>query len=127
MKQAGYDSIDLKIHLADTAFEGCVDAGTLYAETARPAGINIEVVRTTTGEVLSGQLNGRPIETGIASGGNLDDVALPESGDSDEYTEYQTVSDDESDWRAQVLDHHRQTRHACPGLMLALLLFYVTG
>ena len=45
LKQAGHDSIDLKIYLADTAFEGCVDAGTLYAETARPAGINIEVVR----------------------------------------------------------------------------------
>ena len=70
-----------------------------YCDVIRTQGptatINIEVVRTTTGEVLSGQLNGRPIETGIASGGNLDDVALPESGDSDEYTEYQTVSDDE--------------------------------
>ena len=45
LKKAGYDTIDLKLHLADTAFEGAVDAGQLYAETARPAGINIEVVR----------------------------------------------------------------------------------
>jgi peptide/nickel transport system substrate-binding protein len=45
LKQAGYDSIDLKLHLADTAFEAAVDAGSLYAETARPSGINIEVVR----------------------------------------------------------------------------------
>jgi peptide/nickel transport system substrate-binding protein len=45
LKNAGYDSIDLKLHLADTAFEAAVDAGSLYAETARPAGINIEVVR----------------------------------------------------------------------------------
>ncbi len=45
LKQAGYDSIDLQLHLADTAFESAVDAGSLYAETARPAGINLEVVR----------------------------------------------------------------------------------
>jgi peptide/nickel transport system substrate-binding protein len=45
LKKAGYDSIDLQIHLANTAFEGAVDAGQLYAETARPAGINIQVVR----------------------------------------------------------------------------------
>ncbi len=45
LKQAGYDSIDLQLHLADTAFEGAVDGGQLYAESARPAGINIEVVR----------------------------------------------------------------------------------
>ena len=45
LKKAGYDSIDLKFHAAATAFEGAVDAGLLYAERARPAGINIEVVR----------------------------------------------------------------------------------
>ena len=45
MKKAGLDSIDLTFHASATAFEGAVDAGTLYAETARPAGINIEVIR----------------------------------------------------------------------------------
>jgi peptide/nickel transport system substrate-binding protein len=45
LKKAGYDSIDLTLHLADTAFEGAVDAGSLYAESARPSGINIEVSR----------------------------------------------------------------------------------
>ena len=45
LKKAGYDSIDLKLHMADTAFESAVDAGTLYAEKARPAGINLEIVR----------------------------------------------------------------------------------
>ena len=45
LKKAGHDSIDLKLHMADTAFEGAVDAGTLYAEKARPAGINLEIVR----------------------------------------------------------------------------------
>jgi len=45
LKKAGYDSIDLKLHMADTAFEGAVDGGTLYAERAKPAGINLEIVR----------------------------------------------------------------------------------
>ena len=45
LKKAGHDSIDLKLHLAATAFEGAVDAGTLYSEKAKAAGINIEVVR----------------------------------------------------------------------------------
>ncbi len=45
LKKAGHDSIDLTLHMADTAFEGAVDAGTLYAEKARPAGINLKIVR----------------------------------------------------------------------------------
>jgi len=45
MKKAGLDSINLQLHMASTAFEGAVDAGSLYAEKAKAAGINIEVVR----------------------------------------------------------------------------------
>ena len=45
LKKAGYDSIDLKLHVSDTAFEGAVDASSLYSERAKVAGINIEVVR----------------------------------------------------------------------------------
>ena len=45
LKKAGMENVSLKIHLADTAFEGAVDAGQLYAESAKKAGINIEVVR----------------------------------------------------------------------------------
>ncbi len=45
LKKAGYDSIDLTLHMGDTAFDGAVDAGTLYAEKARPAGINLKIVR----------------------------------------------------------------------------------
>ena len=40
LKKAGHDSIDLTLHAAATAFEGAVDACILYAEKARPAGIN---------------------------------------------------------------------------------------
>ncbi len=45
LKQAGMENLSLQIHLADTAFEGAVDAGQLYAESAKAAGINLEVVR----------------------------------------------------------------------------------
>ncbi len=37
--------LSVKLHLAATAFEGAVDAGQLYAESAKKAGINIEIVR----------------------------------------------------------------------------------
>ncbi|MCZ6770595.1 MAG: ABC transporter substrate-binding protein [Proteobacteria bacterium] len=45
LKKAGHDSIDIKLHMADTAFEGAVDAGSLYQEAAKVSGINLEIVR----------------------------------------------------------------------------------
>lgn len=45
LKQAGYDSLDLQLSLADSAFEGAVDAGALFVESAKPAGINLKIVR----------------------------------------------------------------------------------
>ena len=45
LKQAGMENLSIQIHLADTAFEGAVDAGQLYAEAAKAAGINLDVVR----------------------------------------------------------------------------------
>jgi peptide/nickel transport system substrate-binding protein len=45
LKKAGYDSLDVQFHAAETGFGGSVDAGQMMAETARPAGINVEVVR----------------------------------------------------------------------------------
>ncbi|MGI9433817.1 MAG: ABC transporter substrate-binding protein [Geminicoccaceae bacterium] len=45
LKEAGMDNLSLQLHLADTAFEGALDAGQLYAEAAKAAGIDIEVVR----------------------------------------------------------------------------------
>ncbi|MEQ9260106.1 MAG: ABC transporter substrate-binding protein [Roseovarius sp.] len=45
LKQAGLDSLDIALHVADAAFSGAVDAGVLYAEQAREAGINITVKR----------------------------------------------------------------------------------
>ncbi len=45
LKKAGLDRLKVKFHAAATAFEGAVDAGSLYAETAKAAGIDIEIVR----------------------------------------------------------------------------------
>ena len=45
IKKAAMDGVELKLHMAATAFEGATDAGQLYQETAKAAGINIEVVR----------------------------------------------------------------------------------
>lgn len=45
LKKAGMDQAAFKLHCADAAFEGALDAGVLYQEQASGAGINIEVVR----------------------------------------------------------------------------------
>lgn len=45
LAQAGVESLDVDLHLADAAFAGAIDAGVLFAESAAAAGININVVR----------------------------------------------------------------------------------
>ncbi len=46
MKKAGVTEINAQLHAADAAFAGAIDGAVLFSETARPAGINIEAVRT---------------------------------------------------------------------------------
>ncbi len=45
LKKAGLDSLKVQLSLADTAFEGAIDTGALFAESAKACGIEIEVVR----------------------------------------------------------------------------------
>lgn len=45
LKKAGAEGITVKLHTADSVFSGAVDMCVLYAEHAKAAGINIEVVR----------------------------------------------------------------------------------
>lgn len=45
LKQAGHDSLAVNLSAAEAAFSGAVDAAVLYKEQARPAGIDITVVR----------------------------------------------------------------------------------
>ena len=45
LQQAGLSSLSVQLSAADAAFAGSVDAASLYAESAKAAGIEIEVVR----------------------------------------------------------------------------------
>jgi peptide/nickel transport system substrate-binding protein len=45
LKQAGMTNLRVPLSVADVAFQGAVDAGTLYREHAAKAGIEIDVVR----------------------------------------------------------------------------------
>lgn len=45
LKRAGHDSLKVQLSAADAAFAGSVDAAVLYSESAKAAGIEIEVVR----------------------------------------------------------------------------------
>jgi peptide/nickel transport system substrate-binding protein len=45
LAEAGLDSLEVDIHLADAAFAGAMDAGVLFTESAAAAGITVNVVR----------------------------------------------------------------------------------
>jgi peptide/nickel transport system substrate-binding protein len=45
LKKAGMEGIKLDISMADSAFDGAVDAGQIYKETAKAAGIELNVIR----------------------------------------------------------------------------------
>lgn len=44
-KKAGMSNLKVSFHVADTAFEGAVDAAQLFAESAKASGITIDIVR----------------------------------------------------------------------------------
>ena len=45
LKKAGLSKLQIQFHAADTGFGGAVDAGQLMRDTAKAAGVDIEVVR----------------------------------------------------------------------------------
>ena len=45
LKEAGMSGLSVELSTANTAFDGAIDAAVLYAEHAKAAGININVVR----------------------------------------------------------------------------------
>ena len=45
LKEAGLDSVDVELAVADAAFPGAVDAGILFQNSAKEAGINVNVAR----------------------------------------------------------------------------------
>ena len=60
LKQAGMDSLSVDLSVADAAFAGAVDAGVLYAETARAAGIDLNIVREPNDGYWSNVWNKKP-------------------------------------------------------------------
>ena len=66
LREAGMESLDVEINLADAAFAGALDAGVLFAESAAAAGINLTVVRepTTVTGPTSGCRSPSPAPTG---------------------------------------------------------------
>ena len=90
LKQAGMDSLAVDLSVADAAFAGAVDAGALFAESAKAAGINLNIVREPNDGYWSNVWNskpftacywgGRPVEdqmfsTAYASGAAWNDTA----------------------------------------------------
>src|SRR6056297_981622 len=53
LKEAGLDSLDVTLHTSEAAFSGAVDAGVLFQTSAKPAGINVNVVREPKDGYLS--------------------------------------------------------------------------
>jgi peptide/nickel transport system substrate-binding protein len=45
LKKAGLSSLKVDLNIGDTAFNGAVDAAVLFQQTAKPAGIDINVIR----------------------------------------------------------------------------------
>ena len=45
LQKAGLSKLSVQFHAADTGFPGAVDAGALMRESAKAAGIDIEVIR----------------------------------------------------------------------------------
>lgn len=73
LKKAGHDSISLKLHMSNTAFEGAVDAGTLYRESAKVSGIDIEIVREPNDGYWSNVWMKKPWVAGYWSGRSTED------------------------------------------------------
>ena len=60
LKQAGMDSLTVDLSVADAAFPGAVDAGALFAESAKVAGIALNIVREPNDGYWSNVWNKKP-------------------------------------------------------------------
>ena len=60
LNQAGMDSLSVDLSVADAAFPGAVDAGALFAESAKAAGINLKLVREPNDGYWSNVWNKKP-------------------------------------------------------------------
>jgi peptide/nickel transport system substrate-binding protein len=74
LKQAGLDSLSVKLHAADAAFPKAVDAAVLFNESAAKAGIEIKVVREPNDGYWSNVWLKKPFVTCFWSGRPTEDL-----------------------------------------------------
>jgi peptide/nickel transport system substrate-binding protein len=94
LKEAGLDSLDVTLSVADAAFAGAVDAGVLYQSAAEGCGINIKVNRVPNDGYWSdvwlkhpwcaSYWGGRPVEDAMLSTCYSEGAAWNESNWSNE-------------------------------------------
>lgn len=85
LKKAGYENLSLKLHTSDGAWAGAIDAAVLIKETAKAAGIDIEVVREPADGYWSNVWNKRPWSVAYWGGRPTEDAmfsAAYEAGSS---------------------------------------------
>lgn len=108
LKQAGLDSLDLDVSASSAAYGGAVDAALLLKESAKAAGININVVRESVDGFWSEVYMNKPIFTNYWGGytrasemlatGYLPDAAWNESQfKSEEFVKILTEANAELD------------------------------
>lgn len=60
LKKAGFDSLTVDFHASDAPFSGGIDAAALYREAAKPAGIDVNIVREPNDGYWSNVWNKKP-------------------------------------------------------------------
>lgn len=74
IEQAGIDRLSVSIHAADAAFNGAVDAGLLFQNSAKAAGIEIDVIRAPNDGYWSDVWMAQPFVTSAWSSRPTEDV-----------------------------------------------------
>lgn len=74
LKRAGIDRLAVQIHVADAAYLGAVDTAILYSESAKTAGIDIEVVREPNDGYWSNVWMSKPWCAGYWNGRATEDM-----------------------------------------------------
>ena len=85
LKEAGMDGLSVELSAANAAFDGAVDAAVLYAEHAKAAGININVIRESNDGYWSNVWQNKPWSMCYWSGRPTQDwmwtIAYEDGGD----------------------------------------------
>jgi peptide/nickel transport system substrate-binding protein len=79
LKQAGMDSFTMDVHCSDVVWQGAIESGTLYSEAARPAGINLNVVRVPNDSFWANTWKKVPFFTSIWYGKTTEDEVLSQT------------------------------------------------